>query len=177
VTPQPFTGIQFRRIGGQALHVEALGGPIGQELLDAVTAMNRRPVPEEQQTARDLAQQVLQKGDDIDGIDGLVLPMKIQLAFRGEGADRREMIPGPPFPEDGGLAYWGIRADDTGQGIEPRFIDEEDRLPLGFGPFLSAGQVSSRQWVMATSSRWRARRAGFCGLQRMAWHKRPTWRG
>jgi hypothetical protein len=177
VPPQPFTGIQFRRIGGQALHVEAWGGPSGQELFDEVTAMNRRPVPEDQQTAGHLAQQMLQKGHDIDGVDRRLLAVTIQLTFWRDGTDRREMIPGPPFPEDGCLTYWSIRADATGPGREPGFIDEAERLPLGFGPFLSAGQVSSRQRVMATSSRWRARRAGFCGLQWMAWHKRPTWRG
>jgi hypothetical protein len=42
---------------------------------------------------------------------------------------------------------------------------------------LSAGQVSSRQRVMAVSSRCRARRAGFYGLQRRVFSKRPTWTG
>ena len=85
--------------------------------------------------------------------------MKIQLALRRDGADGREVIARPPLPENGRVAYRGIRADDTGQGIEARFIDEEDGLPLDLGPLLSAGQVSSRQRVMAASSRWLARRA------------------
>ena len=39
-------------------------------------------------------------------------------------------------------------------------------LPDGVGrPLLLAGHVSSRPRVMAASSRWRARRAGCCGLQ------------
>jgi hypothetical protein len=157
--------------------VEALGGPLGQELFDEVTVMNRGPVPKDQQTAGHLAQQMFQKGHDIDRVERVLLTVKIELTFRGEGADRREMIPGLPFPEDGGLAYWGIHADGTGQGIEPGFIAEEARLRLGFGPLLRAGQLSSRQPMMPASSRWRARRAGCYGLQGMAWHKRPTWRG
>jgi hypothetical protein len=32
-----------------------------------------------------------------------------------------------------------------------------------------------QQRVMAASSRWRARRIGFWGLQRMALSNRPTW--
>jgi hypothetical protein len=41
-------------------------------------------------------------------------------------------------------------------------------------PLLIAGHVSSRQRAIAASPRWRARRAGFCGLQRSTRHKRPT---
>jgi hypothetical protein len=177
MAPQPLAGIQFRGIGREPFEVEAVSCPIGQERFDEVTAMNRRPIPEDQQTGGHLAQQVLQESDDISGINGLVLAMKIQLAFRRDGANGREVIPRPPFPENGRLSYRGIGAGDTGQGVEPGFINEEDRLPLGLRPLLSAGHVSSRQRVMAASSRWRARRAGFCGLQRMASHKRPTWRG
>jgi hypothetical protein len=68
-------------------------------------------------------------------------------------------------------------ANHTGQRVEPGFVYEEDVLLLGLRPFLMAGQVPWRQRAMATSSRWRAHRAGFCGLQRVALHQRPTWRG
>jgi hypothetical protein len=42
---------------------------------------------------------------------------------------------------------------------------------------LMAGHVSARQRAIAASSRWRARRTGFCGLQWITWHKRPPGRG
>jgi hypothetical protein len=103
--------------------------------------------------------------------------MAVQLALGRDGPDGREMLAGAPLPQDRRLAHRRVCAHHTGQGIEPGLIDEEERVPLGLGPLLSAGQVSSRQRVMAPSSRCRARRAGVCGLQRTAWHKRPTWRG
>jgi hypothetical protein len=87
------------------------------------------------------------------------------------------MVAGVPLPQDGGLAGWGIRTPDTGEGIKPGLIDAEERLVLGFRPLLRAGQMSSRPRVIAASSRWRARRAGFCGLQRIALPRRPTWVG
>jgi hypothetical protein len=102
------------------------------------------------------------------------LAMKIQLALRRDGADGREVIPRPPLPQNGRLAYWGI-GTDAGQGIEARFVDEKDVLPLRLRPLWIAGQVSSRQRVMVASFRWRARRAGFCKLHGIALHKRPTW--
>ena len=177
VGPETLAGIQFWGIGGEALHMEPLRRAIGQEFLDEIAAVDRRAIPNEHQRARHLAEQMLQKRDDIGGIDGLVLAVKIQLALRRSRTDSREVITRPPLPENGCLAYRGIGADDTGQGIEPGFIDEEERLPLGLCPLLRAGQVSSRQRVMAISSRCRARRAGFCGLQRSVFSKRPTWTG
>jgi hypothetical protein len=177
VPPPPCTGRQCRGIGGPALHVEAWGGPLGQERCDAVTAMPRGPVPKEPQTAGPLAPQMVQQGDAIDRVDRLRLTVHRELTCRGAGADRRALIPAPPFPEDGGLASWGRRADDTGQGRAPGCIDAAERLPLRWGPLLRAGQVSSRPRVRAASSRGRARRAGWCGLRRMAWHTRPTGRG
>ena len=122
-------------------------------------------------------EQMLQKRDDIGGIDGLVLAGEIELARRRYRTDGREVITRPPLLEHGGWASRGIGTDDPGQGRDPRFIDEEDGLPLGWCPLLSAGQVSSRQRVMAVSSRWRTRRAGFSGLQRKALSKRPTGTG
>jgi hypothetical protein len=104
---------------------------------------------------------VLEKGHDIAGIDGAVLAMEIQLALRGNRADGGEMITGPPLPQNGRLAYRRIGPYDTGEGVEAGLVTEEDRLPLGFRPFLMAGQVSVRQRAMAASSRWRARRMGF----------------
>jgi hypothetical protein len=69
------------------------------------------------------------------------------------------MVTGVPLLQDGGLADWGVATHDTGEGITPGLIYEEERLVLGFRPLLRAGQRSSRQRVIAASSRWRARRA------------------
>jgi hypothetical protein len=142
-----------------------------------VTAMNRGPALEDQQRAGHLAQQRGENGDDISGIDGLVLAVSIRLALRRDGADGREMIPRPLLPQNRGLAYRGLGADDPGQWVKPRFIYKQDGLLRRLSPFLRAGQVSPRQRVMAASPRRRQRGAGFCGLRRSARHKRPTWRG
>jgi hypothetical protein len=142
--PEARDRVQLRGVGWQPLDLEPLSRAIREAFLDAMTAVHRRPIPEEPQAAGHLAPQVLQQGDHITGIDGLGLAMKIPLALRRNGADGREVIPRPPRPENGRMAYRGIGADDTGPGIAPGFIDEEDRLPLGLGPLLSAGQLSSR---------------------------------
>jgi hypothetical protein len=148
--------------------MEALPGPMPEARWDHGAAMPRGPIPADHQAARHRPQQMLQQGHDIGRVDRPCLAVNIPLALWGDGADRREMIPGPPLLECGSPAYGCLRADDPGQGKEPRFIDAEEALALGLGPRLSTGHLSSRQRVMAASSRWRARRAGFCRLQRIA---------
>jgi hypothetical protein len=157
--------------------MEPVGHAVGQKVLDHTAAMHRSPIPDDDQRAGHLTEQVLQKGHDRHGIDGLILAVNIQLALLGDGTDRREVIPRPPLPQDGRMAYRGRGPDDTGPGRAARFVDEQDVWPLRLRHLWIAGQVSSRQRVIAASCRWRARRAGFWRLHRIAWHKRPTWTG
>jgi hypothetical protein len=148
--------------------MEALRRALRQELLDDLAVMDRRAIPNDHQPAGDLAQQVLKKPDDIVGVEGVGLAMKVELARGGDGTDGRETVASAPLPQNRGLAHRRIGADDTRQGIKAGFVYEEDRLGLGLCAFLIAAQVSVRQRAMAASSRWRARRAGFCGLHRRA---------
>ena len=122
VGPEAFPRIQLRGIGREALQVEARGCSIDQELSDDIAAVNGRPVPENDHPAGHLAQQVLEKGDNVAGIQRMVLAMKIQLPLGGDGADGGEMIAGPPFLQDWRVPPRRIGADDTGQGIEARFV-------------------------------------------------------
>jgi hypothetical protein len=61
--PDTLPGIQFRRIGRQALQVQALGRPICEELLDEMTAMDRGAIPDDHHTAGHFTQQVFQESD------------------------------------------------------------------------------------------------------------------
>jgi hypothetical protein len=74
--PQAFARVQFRRIGWEALDMESLAGPIRQELCDHVAAMNRCSIPDDHQAARDLPQQMLQKGHHISRVDRPFLAVK-----------------------------------------------------------------------------------------------------
>src|SRR6185503_14731513 len=89
----------------------------------------------------------------------------------------REMIAGPALPQDRRLAPGRLGARDAGQGIEPGFVYTEDRQLPCLSPLLMAGHVSARPRAIASSSRWRARRMGFCGLRQRALRRRPTWAG
>lgn len=87
---------------------------------------------------------MLQKGDDIYGIDRSILTVEVQLALRREGTDGGEMIARPPLAYDGRVPYGRIGAHNAGQRIEARLVYKEAGLPLCVGPLLMAAQVSSR---------------------------------
>ena len=174
VLPAPLARVELRSIGREALQLQTLGGAIGEEVPDDLTAMDWGAIPDEHHPAWHLAQQVLEKPNDVVRVDRAVLAMEVELALGRNGTDGREMVAGAPLPQDGRVAPRGIGPDDAGERIKAGFVYEEETLPLGLRPPLRAGQVSSRQRAMAASSRWRARRAGCCGLQRMPLHKRPT---
>jgi hypothetical protein len=63
--PEALAWIEFRGIGRQALQVHPLGCTVGQERLDAMTAMNGSAIPDDDHTAGDFPQQMLQKGDHV----------------------------------------------------------------------------------------------------------------
>jgi hypothetical protein len=153
VGPQPLTRIQLGSIGREPLQMDSVRRAVRQKGLDHVTAVNWSSIPNDDHATGHLPQQMLQKGDDILRIESTVLAGEIQLALRGDGADRREMITSPPLPQDGRVPRRGIGAHDPGQGREPGFVYKADGLLLGLGPLLMAGQVASRQRAMAASSR------------------------
>jgi hypothetical protein len=142
VCPEPLAGVQLRGIRGEALHAESRRRPIGQERGDDTAAVNGRSIPDNDEAPGHLAQQMFQKGDHSLRIERAVLAGEIPLGFGRDGADGREMIPGVPLLQDGRVPHWRRGAHDTGQGIAAGFVYKEDGVPLGFRPFLMAGQVS-----------------------------------
>jgi hypothetical protein len=58
-----------------------VGRLIRQELLDAMATMDGSAIPDDDHLAGDLAQQVLEKRDDVVRVDGVVLAAEVQLAF------------------------------------------------------------------------------------------------
>jgi hypothetical protein len=95
--PETFARVQLRSIGWQAFQMQSLCCTVGQELFDHMAAMNRGTIPNDDQTAGNLAEEGLQKGDHICRIEGMVLVEEVQFALRGQGADGREMLAGPPL--------------------------------------------------------------------------------
>ena len=122
VGPEAFPRIQLRGIGWEALQVEARSGSLDQELSDDMAAVHGRSVPENDHPAGHLAPQVLETGDNVAGIQRMVLAITRQFPLGGDGADGGEMSAGPPFLQDRRVPPGRRGADDTGQGRDARFV-------------------------------------------------------
>jgi hypothetical protein len=120
--PEALIWVQLRSIGGQTLQVETLGGPIGQTLLDGVTAVDRGTIPDDDHAAGHCTQERLPEGDHICRVERAVLALEVELARRRDGIDGREMIAGAPCPQDGCLAHRRIGTHDTREGINPGLV-------------------------------------------------------
>lgn len=63
VMPEVLDGVQVRCVAGEAPDLEPGGGPGAEKLADAAAAMGGQAVPDDQQLARDLAEQVPEEAD------------------------------------------------------------------------------------------------------------------
>ena len=79
--PEPLARVQLRGIRWEPLQMQPPCGAMRQELLDGVAAVDGGAVPDDDHGAGHLAQQVLEKLDDVVRVDGVVLAAEVQLAF------------------------------------------------------------------------------------------------
>jgi hypothetical protein len=71
------------------LQQQSLGCTLGQEFFDGLAAMDRRTVPDHQQLARDMSQQVLEEADYLGATERVVLNAQQQSTTRGDATDDR----------------------------------------------------------------------------------------
>jgi len=159
--PDALVRIQVRSVARQLRQLEPCRGPLRQEVLDGLRAMDRRPIPDHQQFARNLAQEMLQELDDLGAPERALADLEEEPSIVGETADDGEMLAGTRHPEDRCLAPRGIGPHQARQQIEARLVYPDDGTPLALGFAKSAGQRSRHHSRMAASLRWVARRIGF----------------
>jgi hypothetical protein len=58
IRPDTLIRVEIGRVARQLFQAQSLGSTLRQEVFEGLTAMNRRPVPEHQQLAGHVAQQV-----------------------------------------------------------------------------------------------------------------------
>ena len=174
VVPDALVRVEVRGVAGELLELDASGAAVGQEVFDRLAAMDRGAVPEDQELAGDVAEQVLEEADDVRALVRALLHVHQQPTGRGDAADDGQMITAQGEAEDRRLAARGVGPDGTGQQVEAGLIDPDDGSPLLVSPFFRAGQRSVRQASIAASFRWLARWTGFWTLQPAARRRLPT---
>src|SRR6266849_1024802 len=175
--PQAFDRVKLRRIPGQLLQMQPPGRPAGQEVLDGLAPMNGCPIPDQEQLARDLAQQHAQEAHHIGRVVGMVLGLQEQPSVGGQGTNRRQMVMRERHPQNRGVAPRRPGAHRPRQQVDARLVYPDERAFLVACFFLRAGQRSRHQSAMAASSRWLARSTGRWTLCSRLCSTRYTWAG
>ena len=174
VLPDAFVRVQVGCIPWQLLDLQALGAAVGHEVLDDVTAVDGRAIPDHQQQTRDVAQEVTEKPNHVRAAERALLSREVQPSLQRNAADDSHVITRQRYAQDRRLSPRRIGPRDTWQQVETRLIYPDDATPFSLGPFFSAGQRSAYHAAMVCSLRWVARRIGFWTLQCMARRRRLT---
>ena len=96
-----------------------MAAPRERRGFDRLPPMNRRSIPNNQELAGDLAEQELEKADNIFAAVGVILHLHEQTAIRGDAADRGQVITRELHPQDRRLPLWRPGADGHRQQVEP----------------------------------------------------------
>src|SRR5713226_3149270 len=173
VAPDVFDRIEFRGVGRQALDREP-ARLVADELRDQPRPVLRQPVPDHQQLARQVAQQMAEEVDHLGGMDGAGIEPEVEVP-PGDAGSRRQHLPVEMM-----LQYRGLPARRPGPHpmrsfAQSAFVDEDDRAPLAEGFFLIRGHATFFHWRIACSSRSSARPLGRWQVQLSLRRMRQTW--
>lgn len=163
VGPDVLHWVQFRRVGWQILHLQA-AFLIADKLLRDPTAVGRKAIPNQQNVAVDVAEQVFEELDDLLGFDGLFEDLKVEVPERDAGDDRQG-FPVEMELEDRSLPSRRPRAPPMRPLAQTAFVYEDDRSALFLSFFLISGQRLCFQSAIKASFRSNARPTGCCTLQ------------
>src|SRR5215213_3932129 len=71
IAPNPFVGVQLRRIGRELLQTDPRRATGGEKVADRLGPVDRRPVPDHQQLPRNIAQEVPEEAHHSGPLKGL----------------------------------------------------------------------------------------------------------
>lgn len=98
-----------------------------------------------------------------------------QPTMRCDATHHRQMVAGLEDAQDWCLSAWRIGSDRGRQEIKARFIHKNKDSMLQTRFFFVSSQISFRQRVISTSSRWIARSIGCWGVHFNSLSNRATW--
>ena len=126
VAPEPFVRIQLRSVGRQGLQLQPGGGTLRKEVLHDLRAVNGRAIPDHQQLAGEMAQEMLEEAHHVRPTQRSLLYLHEDLAARCNGANGRQVIARERDVQQWRLAPGRIGADEGGQQVEAGFIDPDE---------------------------------------------------
>lgn len=178
VTPEVLHRVKFRSIGREKFKLDA--GMALEPATKVTRPMAGEVIPKDDQGQGQMAQQLAQKVDKQRSSDifvGMQTKVKGNPVPRGIHTERSEyrnlLVRSSPLPQDGSLSAGSPAAADQRGHQQAALVEEDQKSLQSPGFFLMRGQSRRIQLRMAPSSRSRARRCGFWGLQPRPWSKRP----
>ena len=163
--PHRFVRIEFGRIGRKVREVQAR--ELAAEVADRIAPVNPAPVPEHDDMAAQVAQQVAEELEHLRVCEVLVAeaaPVEAKPPTHRthrQAGDRRDFVPPIAMADDRRLAAGRPCLVDARDQQEPRLIDEDEMGAQPPGVFFTRGHSTRFQCAIAASSRSRARVSGF----------------
>jgi hypothetical protein len=173
VTPQLFNRIQFGCISGERLQCQTTL-LTSHELTHHLTSMRGRAVPDHQDFAWDVPQQVGQELHHLGAADGPRKQSEIEVPPR-DSRHGRQQVPVEMVWQHRSLPLRRPGPATVRPLAQSAFVDEDDGLALPSGVFFNSGQRRFFQRRMACSSRSKARPTGRWQLQPSCFNSRQTW--
>ena len=133
VAPQPFIGVEFRRVGWEELERES---PVvlRDKALDRDSPVGVDVVPNHDHPSAHMTQEVSKEYQDLLGGDRSGTHQDIQLPLVADARDGRELGPAITVADPGGLPSWSPGPDSRRDQTEAGLVGEDQRgfLPAGF---------------------------------------------
>src|SRR5664279_2208634 len=156
--PQILHWVQFGSIGGKGFQPQT---PflLLYELPYRTATVTGQSVPNDQQLAGNVTQQVRQELDDLGTTDRSRKQAKVKVP-PGHARYRRQTLPVEVVLQHRCVATWCPSTATVGTLAPSTFVDEDDRAALVFGVFFNSGERFCFHRRILSSSRSTARPVG-----------------
>jgi hypothetical protein len=138
--PQILHWIQFRGIGGKIFD-DDLAMEFTNKVPHQPAAVSRESIPDDQQPAGQVSEQVAKKLQHLFGTDGSFEDLKVEVP-PGHSRRHRNSLPIEVILQDRCLAAGSPGTTTMWPLAQSAFVDEDDRAAFILGFFLRAGQRS-----------------------------------
>ena len=158
VGPQILYRVQFRRIGGKELQPQA-PALLADKLPHCAAAVRRQAIPNDQQFAGNVPQQMGEELNDLGPADRAGKQAEVKVP-PGDARDGRQRLPVEMVLQHRSLSSRRPGAAAVGPLAQSALVDENDRPSFFLGFFLISGQrFRFHSWIFS-SLRSRARPVG-----------------
>src|SRR6266511_1621560 len=143
VCPDALVRVQIGSVARQLLEAQSFGYTLGQEVFDGLTAMNRRTVPDHQQLARNVSQQMLEEADHLGATERVVLDAEQQSTARGDATDQDRWSRVNGKRSIGGWPRGARLRTTAGSKAKPDSSTQTTVRPSRAAPFLALASARS----------------------------------